>query len=102
MLKEGDNTIGVILGNGWFNLVIPHALRYYAADYISTPRLLFQIDIFYADGTKKTIVSDNTWKFTTDGPIQFNNLLSGETYDANKEIDGWNKNGYNEPIGNRH
>jgi len=93
-LKEGNNTLGVILGNGWYNLVIPHALRYYAADYISTPRLLFQIDIFYTDGTKKTVVSDNTWKFTTDGPIQFNNLLSGETYDANKEMDGWNKNGY--------
>jgi alpha-L-rhamnosidase len=93
-LKEAKNTIGVILGNGWYNLVIPHALRYYAADYISTPRMLFQIDIFYTDGTKKTVVSDTTWKFTTDGPVQFNNLLSGETYDANKEIVGWNKNGY--------
>ena len=96
MLQNGDNTIGVILGNGWFNLVIPHSLRYYAADYISTPRLLFQLNIFYDDGTKKTIVSDNSWKFTTDGPIQFNNLLSGETYDANKEINGWNKNGYDD------
>ena len=95
-LQNGDNTIGVILGNGWFNLVIPHVLRYYAADYINTPRLLLQLDIFYADGTKKTIVSDNSWKFTTDGPIRFNNILSGETWDANKEIEGWNKNNYKE------
>lgn len=95
-LNSGVNTVGVILGNGWFNLIIPHALRFYTADYISTPRLLLQIDIFYADGTKKTIVSDNSWKFTTDGPIQFNCHLSGETYDANKEINGWNKNGYND------
>ena len=94
LLEKGENTIGVILGNGWFNLVIPHVLRYYAADYIDTPRLLFQLDLFYTDGTKKTVVSDNTWKFTTEGPIRFNNILSGETYDANKEIDGWNKNGY--------
>jgi alpha-L-rhamnosidase len=93
-LQNGDNTIGVILGNGWFNLVIPHVLRYYAADYINTPRLLFQLDIFYADGTKKAVVSDNSWRFTTQGPICFNNILSGETWDANREIDGWNKNGY--------
>ncbi len=95
-LSQGENTIGVILGNGWFNLVIPHVLRYYAADYIDTPRLLGQIDIFYEDGSRQTIASDNTWKFTTDGPIRFNNILSGETYDANKEIVGWNKKGYNE------
>ena len=94
LLQTGENTIGVILGNGWFNLVIPHVLRYYAADYIATPRLLFQLDLFYSDGAQKTVVSDNTWKFTTDGPIRFNNILSGETYDANKEMVGWNKAGY--------
>ena len=93
-IKTGENTLGVILGNGWFNLVIPHVLRYYAADYIATPRLLLQLDIFYKDGTKKSVVSDNSWKFTTDGPIRFNNILSGETYDANKENEGWNKNNY--------
>jgi alpha-L-rhamnosidase len=95
-IKDGKNALGVMLGNGWFNLVIPHALRYYAADYIATPRLLFQLDIFYADGSKKTLVSDDSWKFTTNGPIRFNNLLSGETYDASKEINGWNTTGYND------
>ncbi len=93
-LRNGVNTIGVILGNGWFNLVIPHLLRYYAADYIATPRLLFQLDIFYKDGTKRSVLSDDTWKFSTEGPIRFNNILSGETWDATREIDGWNENGY--------
>jgi len=96
-LRNGDNTIGVILGNGWFNLVIPHLLRYYAADYIATPRLLFQLDIFYKDGTRRSVISDDTWKFSTEGPIRFNNILSGETWDATREIDGWNKNGYSAP-----
>ncbi len=96
MVQKGENTIGVILGNGWFNLVIPHVLRFYAADYIDTPRLLFQLDLFYGDGTQKTIVSDNTWRFSTNGPIRFNNILSGETWDSNKEIDCWNRNGYHE------
>ena len=96
LIKNGPNMLGVLLGNGWFNLVIPHALRYYAADYIATPRLLFQLDIFYSDGKRKTVVSDQSWKFTTDGPIRFNNLLSGETYDANREMPGWSQNSFND------
>lgn len=95
-LNEGQNAIGVILGNGWYNLVIPHLLRYYTADYINTPRLVFQLEIVYADNSTTKIVSDIDWKYTTDGPIQFNNLLSGETYDANKELNGWDSIGYND------
>lgn len=95
-LSTRDNTLGVILGNGWFNLVIPHALRMYAADYIATPRLLFQLDLFYADGSHQSVVSDESWKFTTDGPIRFNCLISGETCDARMELPGWNANGYDD------
>jgi len=95
-LKEGNNTLGVILGNGWYNLVVPHLLRFYAADYINTPRLLFQLDVLYTDGTRETIASDETWSFSTDGPIRFNNIYSGETYDFNKQIDGWDRNGYDD------
>jgi alpha-L-rhamnosidase len=95
-LKNGDNAIGIILGNGWFNLIIPHVLRYYAADYISPPQLLMEIQIEYSDGTTQKIFSDPTWKFTTDGPITFNCFLGGETYDARKEMTGWNISGYND------
>jgi alpha-L-rhamnosidase len=95
-IGEGINTLGVILGNGWFNLVIPHALRMYAADYIAPPRMLLQLDLFYADGSHKTVVSDESWKFTTEGPIRFNCLISGETYDARMEIPGWNAGGYDD------
>jgi hypothetical protein len=95
-LLNGTNTMGVILGNGWYNLVIPHALRYYAADYIEPPRMILQLDIFYADGSRESVVSDESWKFTTDGPIRFNSLISGETYDERMEIPGWNINGYDD------
>jgi alpha-L-rhamnosidase len=96
MISEGSNTLGVILGNGWYNLVIPHALRYYAADYIETPRMLMQVDLFYDDGSSKTVYSDESWKFTTDGPIRFNCLISGETWDARKEMPGWNTSGFDD------
>ena len=95
-IRQGANTLGVILGNGWYNLVIPHALRFYAADYIAPPRMNFRLDLFYADGSRKTVLSDESWKFTTDGPIRFNSLISGETYDARMEIPGWNTSGYDD------
>lgn len=95
-LLKGNNAVGVILGNGWYNLVIPHLLRYYAADYISTPKLRLELHIVYNDGSTKKIMTDKTWKFTTDGPITFNNILSGETINHNKNINGWDDVGYND------
>jgi len=88
-LRRGRNALGVVLGNGWFNLVIPHALRYYAADYIAPPQLRLELDLEFADGSHAFVGSDESWKSTTDGPIRFNSILSGETYDARKEMPGW-------------
>ncbi len=95
-LRRGKNAIGVVLGNGWYNLIIPHALRYYAADYIAPPKLKMQLRITYDGGSTRTIASDTTWRFTTDGPVRFNDVLGGETYDANKAVPGWKKVDYDD------
>ena len=95
-IKQGKNAIGVILGNGWYNLIVPHLLRYYAADYIDPPKLMMQVYIEYIDGSTGIIASDTSWKCTTHGPIVYNDILSGETYDANKEMPGWNTTGFND------
>jgi alpha-L-rhamnosidase len=91
MLVQGKNALGIILGNGWYNLITPHVLRFYAADYINTPRLLFRLALEYADGAKESVLSGPDWRFTTSGPIRFNCVLAGETYDARMEMPGWNK-----------
>lgn len=93
-LKRGGNAIGVILGNGWYNLIMPHVLRFYAADYIGPPKLLLRLLVEYTDGSREAISSDSTWKYTTDGPIVYNDILSGENYDARKEMPGWCDHGY--------
>jgi alpha-L-rhamnosidase len=95
-LRKGHNAIGVVLGNGWFNLITPHVLRYYAADYIAPPRLRMDFDIEFTDGTHRRIGTDTTWKFTTDGPIRFNCVLAGETYDARREMPGWDRAGFDD------
>ena len=60
------------------------------------PKLLLQLEIEYADGTKKIIVSDDSWKLSVDGPIRTNNEYDGEEYDANKEFPGWDNAGFND------
>ena len=59
------------------------------------PKLLLRIDVEYADGTHESIVSDGTWKRST-GPIVFNSIRGGETYDARREKPGWDNPGYDD------
>ncbi len=69
-INNGNNAIGVILGNGYFNPVIPGALREYVNDFIDTPRLRCDLKLEYTDGTIDHVVSDQSWRYTTDGPIR--------------------------------
>ncbi len=96
LLRPGRNALGVVLGNGWFNLITPHVLRFYAADYIAPPQLRLDLDLEFTDGSHEFIGSDESWKFTTDGPIRFNCVLAGETYDARKEMPGWAEAGFDD------
>jgi alpha-L-rhamnosidase len=100
LLMGNQNTIGVILGNGRFftmrmeNVPGGDPLDSPAQVHYGFPKLLMQLNIEFENGETKTIVSDNTWKITTKGPIIANNEFDGEEYDANLELAGWNKNGY--------
>jgi alpha-L-rhamnosidase len=62
------------------------------------PRLLMQLRIRYADGSVETLCSDKTWKLTDNGPILANSEFDGEEYDANKELTGWNRPGYEDAL----
>jgi alpha-L-rhamnosidase len=89
-IKSGSNALGVWLGNGRF-----YAPREGATHY-GFPKLLLQLELDYADGTRDTVVRDGTWRLTADGPIQANNEYDGETYDARREMPGWAEVGFNE------
>lgn len=91
LLSGGENTIGVILGNGRY-----FPMRTNSANEAKFPRLLLQLEITDTNGKTKTIISDSSWKLTTHGPIIANNEYDGEEYDANLEMKGWERNGYND------
>jgi len=85
LLQKEDNVLGVKLGNGRF-----FGMRESDTQVFGLPRLLAQLEIEYNDGTSDVIVSDNTWKVTSKGPIIANNEFDGEEYDARLEMDQWN------------
>ena len=87
-LKQGTNVIGVVLGNGrFFNMRQHH--KPWKVRTFGFPKLLFQMELGYEDGSSDYILSDTSWRVTADGPIRSNNEFDGEEYDATKELTGW-------------
>ncbi len=81
-LKRGKNTIGSVVGNGFYN-----PGKFWTEGY-GTPRFLCQMHITYTDGTKDLVITDTTWK-ASKSPIQMNMVYYGEEYDAREEQAGW-------------
>jgi alpha-L-rhamnosidase len=91
LLREDENTIGVILGDGWYRGMLGAFAQ--RNTYGERLALLVQLHISYADGREQLILSDETWKATT-GPILNSDLQEGEVYDARLEMPGWNRPGF--------
>jgi alpha-L-rhamnosidase len=92
-LRQGENAIGVIVGNGFHNnnneryrkLLITYGM----------PKMIALINITYEDGTSEKIVSGTDWK-TSPSPVIYSSIYGGEDYDARLEQQGWNMPGFNE------
>ncbi len=93
-LHKGANAIGVILGNGRF--YGPRLISWAQASNFGYPKLLLQLEIEYEDGEKTTLISDENWRLTTNGPIRANNEYDGEEYDARMEMPGWDRAGFDD------
>ena len=95
LLRPGDNGIGAMLGAGWWS---EHSgfLTGWQDQYGTRQSLLGKIVIEYADGTRETIVTNDSWKCYDRGPITFNGLQNGEEYDARKEVNGWDAPGFDD------
>jgi alpha-L-rhamnosidase len=79
-LHEGDNAIGVMLGNGFFHVTGGRYSKFKHS--FGSPRCLVQLEITFADGTQTQILSDRNWD-SAPGPILFSCMYGGEDYDAN-------------------
>jgi len=93
ILNRGENVIGVILGNGFYNAVGNRYNKIWVS--FGPPTLFLQMELTYTDGSKETILSDKSWKYSL-SPITFNNIYGGENYDARLEQKGWSNTGFTE------
>ncbi len=94
LLAEGENVLGVFAGNGWYN-AIGKTWDFEKAPWRSHIKMIMQLDIEYTDGTTQTVNSDSSWK-VNEGPVIYNHVREGETYDARLEIPGWNEPGFDD------
>lgn len=97
-LQKGDNVIGGILGNGFYN-----PSKFWAGGY-GSPRLLAQLHVTYNDGSEEIIKSDQSWK-ASKSAILMDMVYYGEHYDARLEQPGWSSPGFDdskwEPVASR-
>ncbi|HEX2852323.1 MAG TPA: family 78 glycoside hydrolase catalytic domain [Opitutaceae bacterium] len=94
LLRAGRNAIGTVLGNGrYFG---PRSVVYASMPTFGFPKLRLHLRIEHDDHSVSEVVSDESWKLTTDGPIAANNDFDGEEYDARRELGAWSTAGYDD------
>ena len=73
-MRSGENAIGVLLGNGFYNV---QGGRYRKLQIsFGAPTLLFKLLIRYTDGSQQPISSDPTWKYDL-SPVEFYCIYGG-------------------------
>ncbi len=102
LLSRGDNAIGAIVAEGWYSGYVGYGLlvgygpyKTGRSFYGKTPALLAQIEVEMEDGSRMIVATDKTWKVST-GPELEADLIMGESYDARKEIAGWDRAGFDD------
>ncbi len=88
-LKEGQNVIGSLVGNGFYNPAKSWAEGY------GTPRFIAQMHITYTDGSEEMVITDESWK-ASKSPILMDMVYYGEQYDARMEQPGWCTSGFDD------
>lgn len=89
-LHRGQNAIGVMLGNGFYNQHARDAWDFERAPWRAQPALRMQLRLEFADGTTRTVGTDETWRANT-GPVVLDGIRNGEFYDARREWPGWDR-----------
>jgi alpha-L-rhamnosidase len=93
LLAPGENVMAAILADGWYAGFFGFDAKRAGAHYGTTPELLAQLRVTYADGSSELIVTDRDWR-ARQGTIRHADLLMGEAHDLRLEQDGWDTPGF--------
>ncbi len=83
LIQEGDNVLGLALGDGWYSgtLFLDH-------QYGPTPMVSAWLEIVDAKTDTRIVKTDATWEWA-EGPIRANGIYFGETFDARRANPHW-------------
>ncbi|HEX2313883.1 MAG TPA: family 78 glycoside hydrolase catalytic domain, partial [Thermomonospora sp.] len=93
LLRGGRNVLGARLGRGFYGMTQENVWNWHKTPWTAEPRLLAQLVVTYTDGSTQTIATDGNWRHA-EGPVRFDSLYGGETYDARAERPGWDRPDY--------
>lgn len=86
LLREGKNTIGMYVGDGWFFSMM--SKKRGRKSFSKYHGILFQIELQYQNEKREWILSDESVLCSV-GPVQYSDLYRGEIYDAQKTVNNW-------------
>jgi len=100
LVSKGENVLSATLADGWYigaigsfgDLVLNRGRSYGSLD----RKFLAQLEIETADGQLAQVFSDESWRVNPDGPVRSADIYLGETYDARKVPNGWEKPGFDD------
>lgn len=93
-LRAGENVLAANLAAGWYSGKV--GLVPTRRAYGEVPQLLVHLELQDQGGQKQVVVSDGSWRRFSDGPIRSADIYDGETYDARKEVRGWDRPGFDD------
>lgn len=92
---QGKNALGVMLGNGMYNVQKIKGRYTKFVGSFGAPKLTAELWLSFADGSTQLVTTDGSWK-TAAGPITFSSTYGGEDFDARRIGTGWDKAGFSD------
>ena len=92
LLRKGNNALTFTVADGWYFCVGTTMSKKTAA---KPHALLYQMEIRTAGGRNFIVCSDGSEK-AAESPVRCSDLFAGEMYDANQEIEGWDRYGFDD------
>lgn len=93
LLIRGRNALGLVVGNGFFNINRERYRKLVIA--FGMPMALLKLKLDYASGASDVVVSGPDWT-TAPSPVTYASIYGGEDYDARLEQPGWDTAGFND------
>lgn len=92
MLHVGENIIAVWCGNSWFNEAMDAPGDYDEAAWRDIPKMAMALEV----NNQLTLTSDDSWKYTLNTPITYNQLRGGEHFDSRLYDEFWTSYDYDD------